>query len=125
MKVLIGDDREQIRLELARELTIRGLESDLKATAEETIEAAKKEDYYAIITDLEYTPEGEEGYRVLDETRSMISIKILYTGKRGFETFVGGVGHGADYVILKKDLSELLEIIDKDICQKMKGGETK
>lgn len=118
LKVLIGDDSSQIRNTLARQLMVMGLESDLRATAEEIIGAAKKENYLAIITDLEYTSNGEEGYRILEETRELPTTRILYTGRRGFETFVEALGHGADYVVLRKDLAELLEIIEE-----IKGGE--
>ncbi len=119
-RILIGDDNEQIRKSLARTLKLRKLETDLASTPEEVIRKAKANNYSAIITDLEYTEGGREGYEVLRQIKETPSVKILYTGQIGFEFLAEGLANGADYVVLRKEISQLTEVLDKIIRGKMK-----
>ena len=112
-RILIGDDKEQVRTALARALKLRKLEADLVSTPEETIAKARTGNYSAVITDLEYTENGREGYEVLRQIRNIPALKILYTGQMGFEYAAEGFAEGADYVVLRKDESQLMELLDK------------
>jgi DNA-binding NtrC family response regulator len=113
MKVLIGDDKEEVRNTLESALKLRKLEADLVSTSKETIAKAKTGNYSVVITDLEYTKNGEEGYEVLREIRDLPALKILYTGLEEFDCAIQGITKGADYVILGKDVSQLMELLEK------------
>jgi len=118
-RILYGDDNEQKKESLARELRLRRLEVDLASTPAETISKARAGNYFAVVTDLNYTEEGTEGYEVLKQLKDLPAKKILYTGQAGFEYVADGFMHGADYVVLSKHEKSLLEVLDK----LLKGGE--
>lgn len=119
-KILFGDDREEVRISIARELKLRKLEVDLASTPSEMITKAKEYPYSAIVTDLEYTPDGREGYEVIKAIKDLPAVKIVYTGLNGFEYVAEGILTGADHVVLGKRQSELLGILEK-----LKGGNEK
>lgn len=122
-RVLIGDDNQTIRAELLESLVRKNFAVDLASTPEEMIQKAKSGDYFAVVTDLEYTPQGREGYAVLDELKENPALKILYTGKREFECVAEGLVFGADYVITKKDQTQLIEVLENNGYKTMiKGG---
>lgn len=114
-KILIGDDKEQVRTALARALKLRNLEADLVSTPEEIIAKAKAGNYGVVITDLEYTDNGREGYEILRQIKDIPALKILYTGQMGFEYAAEGFAEGADYVVLRKDESQLMELLDNEL----------
>jgi DNA-binding response OmpR family regulator len=113
-KILIGDDNQQMLRSLSRALRFKGLETDLASTSQEVIEKARQGNYSAIITDLAYTEGGREGYEVLKQIKQVSAIKILYTAESGFEHVPEGFMNGADYVVLRKDSSQLMEILQKE-----------
>lgn len=115
MRVLIGDDNERIANSLARALRPRGLEADLADTPQEVIAKAGAGNYSAVITDLEYTPEGREGFEVLRAIKDLPALKILYTGRNGFEVEAEALVEGADYAVLNKDYDRLFEILQENI----------
>ncbi len=117
-KVLYGDDREDMREALAKELKLRNLEVELASTAEELVTKARTKEYGVIITDLEYTLEGLEGYEVLRQIKDIAALKILYSGVTGFEYEVDAFDAGADYAVLRKNQSRLLEILDKELGER-------
>jgi DNA-binding response OmpR family regulator len=112
-KILIGDDNQEVKEFLARTLKLRGLEVDLVSTPHETIAKAKENQYSVIITDLEYAPNGREGYDVLRAIKGLPATKILYTGLEGFEFVMEGILNGADAVILRKNQSHLLDTLQE------------
>ena len=120
-KILYGDNRADMREALVNALKLRNLEVDLASTPQETITKAKAKEYGVIITDLEYTPNGREGYEVLRQIKDLAALKILYSGVTGFEYEVDAFDAGADYAVLRKDQSRLLELLDKAL----KGGKEK
>jgi DNA-binding response OmpR family regulator len=117
-KILIGDDREQVRCSLGRALRARKIEVDLAATAQEVIRKARANNYDAVITDLEYTEGGREGYEVLRQISDLPTLKVLYTAQSGFEFEAEGLECGADYVILRKDHSRLLQLLNEKLGDK-------
>jgi DNA-binding response OmpR family regulator len=113
MRVLVGDDKQEIRDSLARALKLRGLEVDLAQTPQEVIARARNGSYGAVVTDLQYTENGSEGYEVLRELRNLPAKKIIYTAQSGFEYAAEAFESGADYAVLRKDSSELYRILDE------------
>ena len=113
LRILVGDDNESLERALARALSLNGFETDSASTPQETIAKARANDYFAVITDLEYTDGGREGYEVLRQIRDSPTHKILYTAQSGFEFAAEGFAEGADYVILRKKHSELIELLNK------------
>jgi DNA-binding response OmpR family regulator len=111
-QVLIGDDEEEVRTALARELELMQFEVDLARNPQEVIAKARTNIYSAVVTDLEYTVDGREGYQVLKEIKDVCAVKILYTGLSGFEHVLEGFEHGADHVVLGKNQLTLVEILN-------------
>ncbi|MBT3985544.1 hypothetical protein HOD38_06185 [archaeon] len=82
-KILVGDDN---LIHARRNFPyIPNAEIDFVDNPDEVI--ARARDYDLVITDLNYTPGGEEGYRVLDELQDLEVRKILWTGN-AYETGV-------------------------------------
>jgi DNA-binding NtrC family response regulator len=121
-KVLYGDDKPEMREKVARELRSRGLEVDLASTPSEMLAKAKSSNYHVLITDLEYTQDGREGYEVLGAIRYLPGLKILYSGVSGFEYQAEALENGADFAVLRKDLNSLLEMLDKNLKEEGKNG---
>jgi CheY-like chemotaxis protein len=117
-KILYGDDNEQNRQRVAESLRERGYNVDLVDSHQEFISRARAGDYRALVTDLDFSPEGAEGYEVMRQIRKVPSLKILFTGRVGFENAVEGLERGADWVVLHKNLGELVKVLEKEL----KGG---
>jgi len=115
-KILIGDDNTEFLASFSRALRRPGIEVDTATTPEGVVAKAKQTRYDKIVTDLDYTDEGGEGYRVLQEIRELAEVRILYTAKAEVE----GVReeaerNGATHTINKRDFSGLMKLL--------KGGE--
>lgn len=117
--ILYGDDNEQKGLKLAQELRSRNYQVDLVSSPKEIASRAMAGNYGAVVSDLDYSPEGAEGYEVIRQIRDVPSLKVLFTGRSGFENAVEGLEGGADYVVLHKNFGELVEILEKEL----KGGD--
>lgn len=124
-KILIADDKEEIRQSIQRRLKILGIQSDLVSEPEEAIRRARISNYGFLITDLDYTRNGREGYKVLHETADLSMIRILYTGRKEFDVAVEAIMAGADYVVPDKNESELMKIIEEMKIKEVKGDERK
>jgi CheY-like chemotaxis protein len=114
-RVLYGDDKEQNRNALARALRLRNLEVDLVSSPQELVAKARAEKYRVIVTDLDYTLEGREGYQVLKEIRNLPALKVLFSGVCGFEYEAEAYEKGADYAVMRKDSSALLKLLDEKL----------
>ena len=121
-RILYGDDNEQLRNSLARALRLRNYDVDLVASPQDLIAKARANNYEAIVTDLEYSECGREGYDVLKQIRELRSLKVLYSGVSGFEFEAEALESGADYVVLRKDSSKLLELLDRELNAGGKDG---
>jgi len=126
-RILIGDDKQKERTSLARALGNYNL--TFAEAPDEVINKARQSRYDLIITDLEYTEGGKEGFQVLREIKDLSEKRILYTGRRGFEMVMEGIFAGATEVVEGKNLSQLLEIVSelnsKRENTELKGGERK
>jgi DNA-binding NtrC family response regulator len=119
-RILYGDDKEQNRSALARALRLRNFEVDLAETPQEFLSKARARNYHALITDLEYTENGREGYEVLQGVRNLPALKVLFSGIAGFEYEAEAYEKGADYAVMRKDSSALLKLLDEKLNA---GGE--
>jgi len=119
--ILFADDNAEILRSMERALRTRGLKPDLASNPDEAVKMARAKPYLAIITDLEFTPDGREGYDVLEQISDLPAVKILYTGRRDFETVAEGLVKGADHVVLDKKYSELMEIL-REVKAKEQGA---
>lgn len=100
MKILIGDDN----LDFARESMpyIPDCQTVYVATPGEVIARVQQEPFDVIITDLQYSENGEEGFVILEAIRGITARKILWTG-------------AADHEDVRKRAAELgAEVLDKD-----------
>lgn len=113
--ILYGDDREDMRKKLCFLLSDKGYAVHLAESPLEFISKSKTFQYDALITDLDYTPEGREGFEVLNQIRSLDSLKILFTGAVGFEYAAEAFEHGADYAVLEKNYYSLSEILEDEL----------
>jgi CheY-like chemotaxis protein len=114
-RILYGDDKEENRRSLARALRLRNLEVDLVSSPAELVAKARAEKYGVIVTDLDYTLEGREGYEVLKQIKDLPAVKVLYTGQAGYEFIPEAFENGADWVVLRKKESDLLEVFDEKL----------
>jgi CheY-like chemotaxis protein len=117
--ILYGDDNEGNRLKVAESLRERGYEVDLTNSPQELVSKARNGNYSAVISDLEYSPNGTEGYEVIRQMRNLPTLKILFTGRAGLENAVEALEGGADWVVFHKSLGELVKILDNSL----KGGD--
>lgn len=118
-QILYGDDREDKRTELKARAESLGYSIDLVESPEDFISRARGNNYDVLVSDLDYSPEGSEGYMLMKKLEHNPSLRIIYTGRAGFEHIAEGFSSGADHVVLNKDLGELVEILEKQL----KGGE--
>jgi len=119
-RILYGDDNEQNRNALARALRLRKYEVESVGTPQEFVAKAKANSYHALITDLEYTENGREGYEILRQVRGIPALKILFSGVAGFEHEAEAYESGADFAVMKKDSSALVKLLDEKLNS---GGE--
>lgn len=77
-RILVGDDR----LEFARSNfpSIPNAEVEFVDNPRRVIEKAQAGEYSMVVTDLEYTQGGREGFQVLEALRENKARKILWTG---------------------------------------------
>jgi len=78
IKILVGDDD----LEFARQSmpNIPNAEIEFVETADAAIRRAASDEFDIVITDLNYTPSGEEGFEVLKSLKGVMARRILWTG---------------------------------------------
>ena len=77
-KILVGDDM----IDFAKKVfpAIPDTEVEFVNNPEEVIKKARTENYTIIVTDLMYTPGGQEGFDVLENLKDLKIRKILWTG---------------------------------------------
>tara|TARA_Y100000310_G_scaffold272362_1_gene287268 strand:+ start:72 stop:758 length:687 start_codon:yes stop_codon:yes gene_type:complete len=99
-KILVGDDR----IDYARRVfpSIPETEVDFVDTPEEFIKKAQTGEYSTIITDLMYTPTGQEGFDVLESVKNLDARKILWTGN-AYDEGVRKRAEGLGAEVLGKD----------------------
>lgn len=99
-KILVGDDQ----IEFAREKfpSIPNVEVEFVNNPDDLIQRAKTSDYSIIVTDLNYTENGQEGYKVLGALKDINTRKILWTG------------NAYDKGVKEKAQSLGAEVLDKD-----------
>ncbi|MBW3001850.1 hypothetical protein KY338_01660 [Candidatus Woesearchaeota archaeon] len=99
-KILVGDD--QIEFARANFPFIPDAETEFVSTPEEVIEKGKTGKYSLIVTDLNYTPYGNEGITVLRALKDSPARKILWTGQ-AYAPEVRAIGEGLGAEVLNKD----------------------
>ena len=110
MRILIGDDDAELRNSLERAL--RKYETDSAETPEQAIEKIKTEKYEILITDLQYTESGREGYEVLRQAIPYINVRILFSGLGSEKSVIEKAKEaGATHIVSKTNSSKLLQII--------------
>jgi hypothetical protein len=77
-KILVGDDE----LDFARENfpLIPDAEVEFVSDPDELVQKAQSGEYSTIVTDLNYTENGEEGYIALEALQAVEARKVLWTG---------------------------------------------
>jgi DNA-binding response OmpR family regulator len=118
--ILYGDDNEKIGLDVAGFLKEKGYNVDLVSSPKEFTSRARLGKYNAVVSDLDYSPQGAEGYDAIKEIRDIPSFKVIFTGRAGFEHAAEGFECGADRVVLSKNLGRLLDVLEKELNS---GGE--
>ena len=113
--ILFGDDNASMfKLPVKKRFPEYTIE--FYCTPEEIIEKAKQGKFKTIITDLNYTKGGEEGFNVLSEVKGCSDIRILHTGIfRGEEAKMMETAgrYGATHVVSKNDYETLRKIIER------------
>lgn len=99
-KILVGDDQ----IDFARKNFpfIPNVEVEFVANSDELIRKAQSGEYSTIVTDLNYTEHGEEGYRVLEALKDVSSRKVLWTGN-AYDEGVRDKGQSLGAEVLDKD----------------------
>ena len=99
-KILVGDDQ----IDFARNNfpSIPNSEVEFVANPDELIRKSQSGEYSMIVTDLNYTEHGEEGYRVLEALKDVSSRKILWTGN-AYDQGVKDTGQSLGAEVLDKD----------------------
>lgn len=99
-KIILGDDR----IDFAKQNfpAIPNSQVEFVDNFQELIDKAKQSKYDMVITDLDYTYRGAEGFRVLEELRDNPARKILWTGR------------GSDPEVRMKGKALGAEVLDKD-----------
>jgi CheY-like chemotaxis protein len=110
-KILVGDDKiEFFRGGLERALQDIGV--DFANSPQIVLELARKTNYDVIVTDLQYTEGGVEGFGVLQNIRDLAPVRILWTAAAGMrEVHEVARQCGASYVYGKKQTDEMLATI--------------
>ncbi|MCX6748237.1 MAG: response regulator [Candidatus Pacearchaeota archaeon] len=114
-KILMGDDNEEFLARFSRALKRPEIEVDTAITPEEVITKARQARYDKIVTDLDYTDGGAEGYKVLQEIRNLVPVRILYTARAEVE----GVKEQAEqseatHIISKQNISGLMRLLKEE-----------
>jgi hypothetical protein len=119
-KILVGDDQ----VEFAKKVfpLIPGAEKEFVSDPDEVIAKAKTGDYAIIVTDLNYTENGQEGYQVLEALEGVNVRKILWTGNANDEG-VRKKAQGLGAEVLNKDEIGTLVGMAKNNAPIKQGGE--
>lgn len=99
-KILVGDD--QISFAKANFPFIPNTEVEFVSNPQELVQKAKTGQYSLIITDLNYTENGQEGFNVLKEIQGINARKILWTGN-AYDKDVKEKAKSLDAEVLDKD----------------------
>ncbi len=114
-KILIGDDNTEFLTSFSRALRRLEIEVDTATTPDEVTAKAQKTRYDKIVTDLDYTDGGAEGYQVLQEIKNLAPIRVLYTARAGVEGVKQEAErNGATHVINKSDVSGLMRLLKEE-----------
>ncbi len=113
--ILYGDDDKYNQVRIAQSLREKNYNVDLVSSPNEFVYKAKNGNYNAVVSDLDYSPKGAEGYEVIRQIRKTPCLKLLFTGRAGFENVVEALEGGADGVVLGKDIGQLVRILDKEL----------
>jgi len=99
-KILVGDDQ----IDFARENFpfIPDAEVEFVTNPDELVRKAQSGEYSMIVTDLNYTEHGEEGYAVLEALKDISSRKVLWTGN-AYDEGVRDKGQSLGAEVLDKD----------------------
>lgn len=99
-KILIGDDK----IEFAKQNfpSIPDTQVDFVNNPTDLVNSAKTGNYTTIITDLNYTENGQEGFAVLEALRDIPARKILWTGN-AYEVGVRERAQSLGTEVLDKD----------------------
>ena len=79
-KILVGDDQIEYTKKVFPTMPPGAAYPDFVDNYEAVIEKARNGDYNLIVTDLNYTENGQEGYKVLEALVDLPVRKILWTG---------------------------------------------
>jgi uncharacterized linocin/CFP29 family protein len=99
-KILVGDDH--IDFAKAAFPYIPNASVEFVSSPDEMVRKAKTGQYTTIVTDLEYTENGREGYVVLEQIKDLSARKVLWTG-RANEKEVQEKGRALGAEVLDKD----------------------
>ena len=99
-KILVGDD--QIDFAKKNFPSIPNAEIEFVADPNELIKKAQTGNYTMVVTDLNYTENGEEGYKVLEALKDSNLRRVLWTG------------NAYDKGVMTKGKSLGAEVLDKD-----------
>jgi len=99
-KFLVGDDQ----IDFARKNFpfIPNAKVEFVTNPDELVRKAQSGEYSIIVTDLNYTEHGEEGYKVLEALKDVSSRKILWTGN-AYDKEVRDRGQSLGAEVLDKD----------------------
>jgi DNA-binding NarL/FixJ family response regulator len=117
MKILIGDDR--IDVIRAMKNALSNLEVITALTPDKTIELAESAHPDVLVTDLQYTQNGTEGYRVLIKTKDIVPVRILFTAAANHPSvkYLSGVYH-ANFLYHKNQFSELVDFLNLNFSER-------
>lgn len=107
-KILIGDDQAwELKSILSRQFP--KIQMEFAETPEQAIAMASASKYDAVITDLNYTDNGQEGYNVLSALKGKYNVLVLWTS----DAYKPGVlekalSLGATHVLDKCELGKIL-----------------
>lgn len=120
MRILVGDDNRELLNNLERAMQV-----DTAYTPEQVIEKAKIERYDVIITDLEYTEQGREGFEVLREIRELSPVRVLFTAKANMSGIrEEAEKYGATHV-MNKDAMNLIRFLRSQENEQRSGENRK
>lgn len=118
-RIIVGDDN----LGFARESmpSIPGAAVEFVDDPDELVRCAAADAYDIVVTDLSYTPQGTEGFRVLEALRGTTARRILWTGAaQDPEVRVRAQELGAE-VLDKHELGSLVGLATSDAPLKTDG----
>lgn len=99
-KIIVGDD--QIDFAKQNFPYIPNVEVDFVDNPNELVSKVIDGDYSVVVTDLNYTPNGEEGFSVLEQLSEVDTRKILWTGN-AYDPGIKSKGQSLGAEVLDKD----------------------